>query len=58
MNESFGSWEKGNWFSNRNHCPLRHRVFSLSNAMQSNLEDEWAKEDAEWDAIEEDFKLR
>ena len=63
MNESFGSWEKGNWFSNRNHCPLRHRVFSFSNALQSNqdvdsLEDKWAKEDAEWDALEEEFKLR
>ena len=63
MNESFGTWEQGNWFSNRNHCPLRHRVFSFSNALQSNqdsksLEDKWAKEDAEWDALEEEFKLR
>jgi hypothetical protein len=31
-NEGFGSWEKGNWFSNRNHCRIVRR-FSFDNAL-------------------------
>ncbi len=32
-NEGYGSWEGGNWFSNRNHCRVI-RTFSFGNALQ------------------------